>query len=111
MRFSKRRCAYLKKRIGVLRSQGYSYKQIAKKLGISLSSVYRLRQPIDNSVPVVYPLGNARASAVSRSVAMRLRTSLSARLVAFALRVSPSTIYRWQQKSNGECRVSRVQTV
>ena len=109
MKFSKRRKRYLKQRISVLRGRGLSYKQIALKLGISERTVYRLRQPNDKAV-VLYPLGNARASAASRSVAIRLRVRafLQVRLVAYALGVNTSTVYRWQQKyttkSNAECR-------
>ena len=109
MKFSKRRRRYLKKRIGILRGHGLSWKQVANKLGISESSVYRLRQPNENAV-VLYPKGNARASASSKEIAIRYRgAGLTVACVAWVFRVSTRTIYRWcRSESNDEWRVQGV---
>lgn len=100
MKFSKRRKKYLRKRIKALRNHGLSNKQIAVKLGISESSVYRLagKTDVSNGEAQFFPKGSAPASPATKVIAVRLLgCRLGLREVGWLFGKSPSIVGRWKR--------------
>lgn len=101
MKFSKRRKKYLRKRISALRNRGLSNKQIAVKLGISESSLYRLAGKTsvsDDGEAQFFPEGSAPASPVTKAIAVKLLGfGLGLREVGWLFGRSPSTVGRWKR--------------
>ena len=104
MKFSKRRHRYLKKRIPVLRSGGYSNREIAERLGISERLVYRLSDPskkdsTDYRDAVMFPKGSGHASVVTKLLAVRLLGyGLGLEKTAWLFGKSAFTIARWRRE-------------
>ena len=99
MKFSQRRKRYLRKQISELRNHGLSNKQIAVKLGISESSLYRLagKTGVSNGEAQFFPKGSAPASPATKALAVRLSRYLGRREVGWLFGRSPSTIGRWKR--------------
>lgn len=100
MKFPQRRKRYLRKRISELRNRGLSNKQIAVKLGISESSLYRLagKTGVSDGEALFFPEGSAPASPATKAIAVRLLGfGLGRREVGWLFGKSPSTVGRWKR--------------
>ena len=105
MKFTKRRKAYLRSRIRALRGRGLSWHEIGNALGISESSVYRLKDttPVCNPAPVFFPIGTASPNQATRELAVRVMSFLTIDQTAWIFGVSPATLYRWRSLIQGNC--------
>lgn len=97
MKFTKRRKAYLRSRIRALRQKGLSYREIAEALGISESSVYRLKKDTTPACEAVFfREGSVQSIHATRELAVWAMSLLTIDVTAWLFGVSPATLYRWR---------------
>ena len=93
----KRRRRYRKNRVAELRNKGMSYTEIADKLGVSESTVYRAKASNQNAV-VFFSEGRGFSTKATKNMALKiLRAGLSTESTAWLFGRSPHTIARWRR--------------